>query len=154
MKKFLLIAGITTFTWACQSNNSADSTTFQNDTSANAAGAPYTPDEGDVSYRNGSVYVWRNNNWEPTNDDVRLNNGAVVHNNGYVERNNDSVRLDDGDVVNKSGHFFDKVGNAIDKGWSKTKEGASKAGHEIKKGANKVGEEVHDVFSKDKKDTD
>lgn len=151
MKIYFLAAGITIFMCACNSGSNETTTTVRTDTTANTAEAPYTPAEGDVSYRNGSVFVWRNNNWEATNDDVQLDNGAVVHSNGRVEKDNNTIVLEDGEVVNKSGNFFDKAGHAINKGWNETKDAAKKAGKEIKKGANKVGEEVKDVFNGDDK---
>lgn len=156
MKKILLTCGIATFIWACNNSDNATTTTVESDTTANAAGAAYVPVDGDVSYRNGSVFVWRNNNWEATDGDVKLDNGAVVHSDGHIEKDDKTVVLGDGEVVNKSGSFFDKAGHGISKGWDETKDAAKKAGKEIKKGANKVGEEVKDVFNGDgkKKDKD
>lgn len=154
MKIFSLVAGVLIFMYACNSSNNTSSTTVQSDTTVNAAEAAYTPAEGDVSYRNGNVYVWRNNEWQETQGDVRLNNGAVVHSDGHIEKENKTIVLDDGEVVNKSGNFFDKAGHAINKGWNETKDAAKTAGKEIKKGANKVGEEVKDVFNGDDKKKD
>jgi hypothetical protein len=156
MKTLFLIAVLAVFTIACNNSNRDVTTRFEADTTDNAAmTTTYQPSEGDVTYRNGAVFVWTNGNWEATNDDVRLNNGAIVHKTGRVVKDNDVTVLGDGEIVDKSGDFFDKAGQAVNKGWNKTKDGAKKAGNEIKEGANKVGEEVKDVFDgKDKNDKD
>lgn len=146
MKALFLISTLAVFAIACNSNSDV-TTRYEGDTTDNAAkGTTYQPAEGDVTYRSGSVAVWRNGHWETTNEDVRLNDGTVVHSNGHVQKNDNEVVLEDGEVVDKSGNFFDKAGHAINKGWNKTKEGVKKAGSEVKKGASKVGEEVKDVF--------
>lgn len=151
MKVFSLVAAASLFIYACNNSNNTSSTTVQSDTTTNAAEAAYTPEEGDVSYRDGNVYVWRNNEWQEAHGDVRLDNGAVVHSDGHIEKESKTVVLDDGEVVNKSGNFFDKAGHAINKGWDETKDAANTAGKKIKKGAKKVGEEVKDVFNGDDK---
>jgi len=152
MNKIFLAAGMAFTFIAC--NNSTDSTTSTNaDTSTNAAAAatPYTPAEGDVSYKSGKVHVWRNNDWVETDRDVTLDNGVVVRTNGHVEKDGNTVVLEDGEVVNKSGKFFDKAGNVIEDAWQGAKKGVKKAGEGIEKGAKKVGEEVKDVFKDDDK---
>jgi hypothetical protein len=158
MKTFILIAGIAASFIACN-NESKETTSVEQDTvsdtttttNTTTTTTTYTPAEGDVSYRNGNVVVWRNNEWTKTDKDVTLDNGVVVHKDGKVEKDHNVVVLDDGEVVNKSGRFFDKAGNAIDNAWDATKEGAKKAGNAIEKGANKVGEKAKDVFDKDDK---
>ena len=152
MKKLFFMAGIAAFAYACN-DQKTETTTVQTDTTSNAAAAPvaYTPSEGDVTYRNGKILVWKNNEWVETDRDVTLENGVVVHPNGHVAKDRDTIVLEDGQVVNKTGRFFDKAGNAIDDAWDATKKGAKEAGNAVKKGANKVGEEVKDVFDKDKK---
>jgi hypothetical protein len=154
MKKIFFLASIMACVYACN-NDKTETTTIQTDTTTNTASAPsaYTPSEGDVTYRNTKVMVWRNNEWEETNEDVKLDNGVVVRSNGRVIKDRDTVVLDDGEVVDKSGRFFDKAGNVIEDAWDATKEGAKDAGKAVKKGANKVGEEVKDVFKDDKKDS-
>ncbi|MDQ3846811.1 MAG: hypothetical protein M3342_22780, partial [Bacteroidota bacterium] len=39
----------------------------------------YAPAEGDVTYRERKVMVWRNGQWVEADKDVRLNNGVVVY---------------------------------------------------------------------------
>ena len=141
MKKLFVVGMIGATMLSCNSGTSE--TTTKSDTTANAATTTtYTPAEGDVSYRNGKVVVWRNNDWVIADDDVTLNDGVVVRRNGEVKRGDDVVVLKDGEVVDKSGRFFDKAGNALEDAW----QGA-------KKGVKKAGEEVKEVFS-DKNDTD
>jgi len=141
MKKLVVIAIVGASLLACNENTES---TKKTDASAHEA---YAPANGDVTYRDGKVLVWRNNEWVETNDDVRLDNGVIVKRNGEVERNDDVVVLKDGEVVNKSGNFFDKAGNAIDDAWHGAKKGVTKAGEGVKK----AGEEVKDVFTNDDK---
>ena len=139
MKKLFVLATFGAFLISCNNESSVANDT-KTDTSTHAANA-YTASEGDVTYRNGKVLVWRNNEWVEADDDVRFENGIVVKRNGEVVRNDEVVVLKDGEVVDKSGRFFDKAGNAIEDAW----DGA-------KKGIKKAGEEVKDVFTDDNKD--
>ena len=140
MKKILIMLFFTTIIIACNDESTDTTTTIKSDTTSNAA--RYSPAEGDVTYRNGKVMVWRDNDWVVAEDDVTLNDGVVVRRNGEVERGADVVVLEDGEVVDISGRFFDKAGNAVEDAW----QGA-------KKGVKKAGEEVKEVFS-DPNDTD
>lgn len=152
MKKFILLAGIAASISACN-NESRDTTTVEADTISHTATAPgaYTPADGDLTYRDGKVMVWKNNEWVETDKDVTLDDGTVVHRDGKVEKDKKVVVLNDGEVVDKSGRFFDKAGNAIEDAWDATKEGAKETGEAVKKGAGKVGKEVKDVFKDDDK---
>jgi hypothetical protein len=157
MKKMLFIAGIATCMFAC-TNETKDSTTgvkpdSANNTTNNTANVPatYTSSEGDVSYRNGKVMVWRNNQWVVADNDVTLDNGIIVRRNGRLVRDNEEIEFEDGIIVDKSGRFFDKTGNAIEDGWDGIKKGAKEAKEGVKKGAKEVKEEVKDVFKDDKK---
>ncbi|HEX8315125.1 MAG TPA: DUF6799 domain-containing protein [Flavisolibacter sp.] len=159
MKKTFFLAGATALLFACNSetkdttgtNTTAPTTTTNtSDNAANATSA-YSPTEGDVTYRDGRVQVWRNNNWAASDNDVTLDDGTVVRRNGRAVRNNEEVTLEDGTVVNKSGRFFDKAGNAVEDGWEGLKKGAKKAKEGIEKGAGEVKEEVKDAVNKDEK---
>jgi hypothetical protein len=156
MKKGLLVTAIAISLYAC--NDSGTTAGVESDSSTNAATSPtvYSPEEGDVSYRNGKLMVWKNNEWVAADNDVTLDNGVVVRSDGHAEKDHTVIVLDDGEVISKSGHFFDKAGNALEDAWDATKKGAKEAGQAVKKGANKVGEEVKDVLKtdKDKKDKD
>lgn len=150
MKKLFVFAIIgATVLSACNSDNrETTSTTINSDTTENAAvgsstTTTYSPAEGDVSYRNGKVVVWRNNDWVETDEDVTLNDGVVVKRNGEVKKGDDVVKLEEGESVDRSGRFFDKAGNAIEDAWDATKKGVKKAGEEVK-----------DVFTDDDKKND
>ena len=145
MKKLfvLSIVGATVLISCNSENKETTSTTINSDTTENAAASStttYAPGEGDVSYRNGKVVVWRNNDWVETDEDVTLNDGVVVRKNGEVKRGDDIVKLEEGETVDRSGRFFDKAGNAIEDAWDATKKGVKKAGEEVK-----------DVFTDDDK---
>jgi hypothetical protein len=144
MKKLfvLSIIGATALVSCNSENKETTSTTTNSDTTENAAAASttYVPAEGDVTYRNGKVMVWRNNDWVETDEDVTLNDGVVVKRNGEVKRGGDVVKLEEGESVDRSGRFFDKAGNAIEDAWDATKKGVKKAGEEVK-----------DVFTDDDK---
>ena len=135
MKKIFPIALFGIILLSCNNNGTSDRST-KADTSTHAA---YTAAEGDVSYRSGKVYVWRDNKWVEADDDVRLEGGVVVKRNGEVIRDDEVVVLKDGDIVDRSGRFFDSAGNAIEDAWAGAKKGVKKAGEEIK-----------DVFTDDK----
>ena len=145
MKNFFLMAATSVLLFAC--NDSGESTSVRVDSTDHSATANdgYKASEGDVSYREGKVVVWRNNEWVETNDDVKLENGVVVRKNGEVERDGKVVVLKDGEVVDRTGRFFDRAGNAIENAWDDVKEG-------VKEGAKDVKEGVKDVFDDDKKD--
>jgi hypothetical protein len=142
MKTFFVLSMIgATILFSCNSENREATTTINSDTTENAAaGTVYTPANGDVSYRNGKVMVWRDNDWVEADEDVTLNDGVVVRRNGEVKRGDDVVKLEEGESVDKSGRFFDKAGNAIEDAWDATKKGVKKAGEEVK-----------DVFTDDDK---
>ena len=153
MKRIFVIALAVTSMMACNEQKEKDtvvvdtttdtSTTviMDNTTVAN----PYTPEEGDVIFRNGKVMVYRNNTYVESDKDVTLDSGIVVKRNGEVTREGVVIKMDDGEAVTKTGRFFDKTGQAIENAWDATKRGVSKAASAVGKGAKKVGEEVKDA---------
>lgn len=147
MKKILLIFGVVGFV-ACN-NDGNDSTTGTTDTSttntntnttvvtdtnttSTTTTTSYSAKDGDVSYRNGKVVVYRNNEWVASDNDVELEGGVVVRKNGHVVRNGETIELKEGETVDRTGRFFDKAGNAIENAWDATKRGAKKAKEEVK----------------------
>ena len=158
MKKMFALAIVAASLTACNDSStdkvSVDADTTSTSTMTTTTTTQYTPSDGDVSYRNGKVVVWKNNDWVDADEDVTLNNGVIVRKNGEVKKDNDVVVLKDGEVVDKSGNFFDKAGNAIDDAWDATKKGAKKAGEAVEGAAKKVGEETKDVFDGDDKKKD
>lgn len=142
MKKLLLMAGIAVSLSACNNDN-ANGTSAETDSSSHEANSPtYKASDGDVSYRNGKVVIWRDNEWVEADDDVTLENGVVVRRNGEVEKDGKIIVLEEGEIVDRTGRFFDKAGNAIENAWDDVKQG-------VKKGVNEVDEEVKDIFDDD-----
>jgi hypothetical protein len=135
MKKILVAAGIL-FLAACN-NEKSDANTTETTTTQRT----YTASEGDVSYRDGKVVVYRNNAWVDADNDVTVDNGIIVRRNGRVVKDNEEYELEEGVVVTKTGDFWDKAGNAIEDGW----EG-------IKRAFRKVKEEVKDAVDTDTTD--
>jgi hypothetical protein len=157
MKKILAFAVLSASLFACNdaaktgdTAGDADTTTTSTTTTTTTTNQ-YNAADGDVSYRNGRLMVWRNGNWTESNEDVTLDNGVVVRRNGEARRDKDVVTLNDGEVVDRSGNFWDRTGNAIEDGWDATKRGAKKAGQKIEQGAEKVADKTKDVLDGDNK---
>lgn len=109
----------------------------------------YTPVDGDVTYRDNKVHVWKDGEWKDADDEVKLDNGAVVYKDGHVKKDGKEVELEDGEVVNKTGAFFDRTGKAIEKGWDDVKAGAKEMGRDIEKGAEKAGDKIEGAVDND-----
>ncbi len=156
MKKILAMFTISALLGACAGNETEDTSTMQTNDSTTVIQSPadtaittatttttvYTPAEGDATYRNGKLMVWRNSDWVEADNDIKMDDGVVIHKNGEVKKDDKVVVLDDGEVVNRSGKFFDKTGNAIGDAWDATKKGVGKAGEAIGKAAKKTKEAV------------
>jgi hypothetical protein len=159
MKKIFAMA-FAAFSLAACNNDHADTTTVDmTDTTTvdttlttTTTSTAYTPAEGDVTYRDKNVMIYRNGQWVKTNEDVKMENGVVVRKSGKVEKEGKEVELKEGEVVNKTGNFFDKTGRAIDNAWDATKEGAKDAGRAVGNAAEKVGQKAKDVVDKDDND--
>ena len=97
MKKMFAIAIVTASLIACNDSStdqvSVDADTTSTSTTTTTTTTQYTPSEGDVSYRNGKVVVWKNSDWVEADEDVTLSNGVIVRKNGEVKRDNDVVIL-------------------------------------------------------------
>lgn len=146
MKKFFFIASVVALLASCDSSTNTD-TVVDRDTIAPVATETvitktYTPTDGDVTYRDNTVLVWRGGEWVKTDKDVTLDNGIVVYQNGEVKKEGKTVRLEDGEVVTSVGEFFDETGKAINDAWNSTKKGVKKAGDAMEKAANDVKESV------------
>ena len=127
MKKMLVAAGIL-FLTACNNENKDATKTNETTTTTRT----YSASEGDVSYRNGKVVVYRNNAWVDADDDITLDNGIVVRKTGRVAKDNEEYELEEGVVVTKKGNFWDKAGNVIEDGWEGVKKGFRKVKQEVK----------------------
>ena len=146
MKKFFLMASVVALLASCDTNTDTD-TVVDRDTIGPVATETvttktYTPAEGDVTYRNNTVMVWRGGDWVKADNDVTLDNGVVIYQNGEVKKDGKTVRLKDGEVVNSVGEIFDETGKAISDAWDSTKRGMEKAGEAVKDAAKDVKESV------------
>ena len=96
MKKIFAFAFIAAAFTAC---NDADTDTTSVDTDTTTTSTTttttrsYTAAEGDVSYRNEKLMVYRNGNWVESDKDVTLDNGIVVSRKGEARRDKDVVVL-------------------------------------------------------------
>ncbi|MEO5649655.1 MAG: DUF6799 domain-containing protein, partial [Ginsengibacter sp.] len=118
MKKLLSLAILATTFAAC---NDATTTTDVNtdtlvttSTTSGVNTTAYNPSEGDATYRDGTLRVWKNGDWVVAEDDVTLDNGVVVYKNGKVKKDTKTVKLADGEIITRTGNFFDKTGQAIE----------------------------------------
>ena len=54
------------------------STTTTTTAPATTTTITYTPGEGDATYRNGKVMVWKGNEWVVADDDVKMDDGGSL----------------------------------------------------------------------------
>lgn len=142
MKKIIVLALAATTFAACSEQKSNESTMVTTDSSTEVTmdkmdnttttTTTYTPADGDISYTNGKVMVWRNNAYIEADNDVTLDDNIVVKRNGEATRNGVVIKLEDGERVSKTGRFFNRTGEAIEDGWDATKRGAKKVGEKVK----------------------
>jgi hypothetical protein len=152
MKKLFAIALVSAYLVGCDDNQADKSIGSPNTTNPeNREPAPtaYKPADGDVTYRDGKLMVMRNGEWKEADDEVKLENGAVVYKDGRVVKDDKEITLQDGEVVSEEGDVFDRAGNAIESAWKDTKQGVKDAGKEIEKGAKKAGDKVEDAVDDD-----
>ena len=168
MKKIFVLAFAAASIVACNNGETSTTTTDSSnmntasmDTSANTntsatttTSSTYTASEGDVTYKNNKVMIYKGQAWVPADKDITLDSGVVVYRDGRVVRNGTTVRIEDGQVVSRTGNFFDKAGNALDNAWDATKTGAKAVGGAVKDAANAVGNKVHDAVTDDDKKKD
>lgn len=134
MKKIFLSTCVAVALSACNSSGTNDNTAVSTDSSTNtmmASTTTYTPSEGDVTYRNDKLMVYKGNQWEETDNDQTVGNGVVVHTNGVVNQGDKTDTLTSGQVVSHTGTFFDKTGHAIKDAWTSTKHGVGEAGEAV-----------------------
>ena len=142
MKKIIVLALAVTSLAACNEQKSKESVTINTDTSTNVTmdnmdnatttTTTYTPADGDISYTNGKLMVWRNNAYVEADNDVTLDDKIVVKRNGEATRNGVVIKLEDGERVSRTGRFFNRTGEVIEDGWDATKRGAKKVGEKVK----------------------
>ncbi len=94
MKKIFALAFIAAAMTAC---NDADTDTTSVDTDTTTTtmttARSYTAAEGDVSYRNEKLMVYKNENRVESDKDVMLDNGIVVSRKGEVRGDQDVLLL-------------------------------------------------------------
>ncbi len=151
MKKLVLLAGLAFTLASC--GDQTETTVTEVDTDTLAVVTPevetYTTyADGDVTWKDGKLHVWRNGAWVEATADVTLDNGVVVTPKGEVKNTDGvTVKIEEGQVINKAGRWFDKAGQAIENAWEATKEGVRNAGEAIKEGAEKVGDKTEQVVN-------
>jgi hypothetical protein len=155
MKKIFLMAMIVSILSACNSNTdesefvTADTlgsvkTNEYPVSTESVVVTKYTPTEGDVTYRNNQLMVWKNNDWVIVEKDITLDNGIIIYKNGEVKREGKIIKLEDGEVVTSVGKFFNKTGEAIADAWDSTRKGMKKVGEAIDKAAKDIEKSVED----------
>jgi hypothetical protein len=165
MKKFIAMSLVALSLAACNDESKSsttsdtavtttanpDTTSATTTTTTTTSNSSYTASEGDVSYRNKKLMVYRNGEWVESKEDAHLDNGLVIYRNGRATRDGKEIHLEDSVVVDHSGKFFDRTGNAIDNAWDKTKEGVKDAGKAVGNAAEKLGKSVKNAVDKDGK---
>jgi hypothetical protein len=143
MKKIFIIAFSAASLADCNSSGTTDNTAGTTDsTGISATALPYTPTEGDVTFSNDSLMVYRKNEWVPETDRVIMGNGVVVYTTGEVKKGIQTGTLTDGEIVSHDGNLFDKTGKAVKDAWDTTKHWAEKAGEAAGKAAGDAGKAV------------
>ncbi|MEO6490883.1 MAG: hypothetical protein ABIO04_13150 [Ferruginibacter sp.] len=159
MKDLIIVSMLMLWLSACnnqdsQSTNSNDDSNTTTDTAGLITLSPdtiknrnYVPTEGDVSYQNKKVKVYKDHNYVDVDNDVTLDGGVVVRKNGDVVREGKVRRLEEGESVSRTGNFFNRAGERIDDAWNASKTGVKKAANAVKKTGRKVGEKVKDAVN-------
>jgi hypothetical protein len=101
---------------------------------------PYTPTQGDVTFRDKQLLIYKDDKWVATDKVQTMGNGIIVYTNGTVKNGELTDTLAQGEIVSHSGDLYDKAGNAIHDAWSAAKEGVNKAGDAAKDEINKAGQ--------------
>jgi outer membrane biogenesis lipoprotein LolB len=91
MKRIIALAFAAVSLTACNDDAETDTTTVDTDTTTTtttttSTNTAYVPGEGDVTYREKKVMVYRNGDWVEADNDVTLDDGVVVRRSGRVER--------------------------------------------------------------------
>jgi hypothetical protein len=145
MKKIFLAACALALFTACDNQGSttnANNTTDTTDRSMMSTTA-YTPTEGDVTFKDHQVLVYKGDKWVSTDKSLTMGNGIVVSMDGTVKNGGQVDTLTEGEIVSHTGDLYDQAGNAIHDAWDATKKGVNDAGDSIEKGANKVKDEIN-----------
>lgn len=157
MKQMFVMAAAALSLAACNEQKTTESVTTNGDTLTttttmdpinNTMGtATYTVAEGDVLYRDGKVWVYRNNEYVVADNDVTLDGGIIVRKNGEVVKDGKVVQLEEEEKVSRTGKFFNKMGEGLEDAWDGTKKAVRKAGEAVGKAGEKVGDAVKDAVN-------
>ena len=129
MKKIFLTACVAVALTACNSTESKHAMAVDKDSTTNTLmnqATGYAPNDGDVTFRNNKVMVYRDTSWKETNDAQTVGSGVVVHTNGVVTNGVQADTLTEGQIVSKTGTFFDASGHVIKNPWTPTNDGVGK----------------------------
>ena len=102
MKKIFFMACVAASLAACNNAGTDENTPVNDNTTVNTdsvitktittpAITTYTPAEGDVTYRNGNLMVWKGNDWVKANEDGKLDNGIIIYKNGEVKKEDRTI---------------------------------------------------------------
>jgi hypothetical protein len=145
MKKIFLAACTLALFMACNdqgSTTNADSTTDTTDRNMMTT-TTYTPTEGDVTFKDHNVLIYKGDKWVPTEKSITMGNGVVVYMDGTVKNGEQTDTLFEGEIVSHTGDLYDQAGNAIHDAWDATKKGVNDAGDAVKEGADKAENEIN-----------
>lgn len=143
MKKILAIAVFATVFTAC--NNEAENKTTADDTlKAKEVTTTYTSADGDLTWKESKLYIYKNGEWVLVEKDITLADGTVITVNGEVKKGDKVIKLKEGEKVTTVGEFIDNTGKKVANAWEATKEGVSDAADKVKEGAEKTGEKIKD----------
>lgn len=151
MKKIFLISCLALLFAACDSPGSKkDEATSKTDTTDKSMMSTtlYTPTQGDVTFKDKQLMVYKGDKWVTTDQNQTVGNGMTVYTNGTVKNGELTDTLSEGEIVSHTGDLYDKAGNAIHDAWDAAKEGVNKAGEATKEGVNKAGNDAKDQINK------
>lgn len=151
MKKIFLAVSVAALFTACNSQGSqTDATTTNTDTTDRSmmSTTAYTPTEGDATFKDQDLMVYKGDKWVATDKEMTMGNGVIVYTNGTVKNGEITDTLAEGEIVSHTGDLYDKAGNAIHDAWDATKKGVNDAGDAVEEGAKKAGDAAKEGVNK------
>ncbi len=146
MKKILAIALFATVFTAC--NNEAENTKPEDTLGTKEVTTTYTSADGDLTWKESKLYVYKNGEWVLVDKDITLADGTIITVNGEVKKGDKTINLKEGEKVTTVGEFIDNTGKKIENAWDATKEGVSDAADKVKEGAKETGEKIKEGAQK------
>lgn len=112
----------------------------------------YAVTDGDVTFKEGKVLVFKDGAWVVAEKDIALDDGTVITVKGDVKSADGKIiTLKEGETVSKVGKFFDRTGKAITNAWDATKEGVENAAEAAKDKAEQIGDAAKTRLKKQEK---